>query len=175
MCKFFMIGSGQGMREIVELNPTSLRRMHSANAIDLKALLTEDRDLEALMKRGASGDPGGRDDRALGAGPREREPGRQGYLAGHYGRGLVTRIGKVELWVPRDRNEQFQTALFERYQRSGKAFVTALAKMYVQEVSTRKVGLVPGIRSEALLVSSHPHHSPKAGSPENPRFSMFAM
>ena len=75
----------------------------------------------------------------LGAGPHERQEGRQGYRAGHYERGLVTRVGKLELRVPRDRHGQFQTALFERYQRSEKAFVAALAEMYVQGVSTRKV------------------------------------
>ena len=31
----------------------------------------------------------------------------------------MTRIGKLELRVPRDRNGQFQTAVFERYQRAG--------------------------------------------------------
>ena len=32
----------------------------------------------------------------LGAGPHERQEGRQGYRAGYYERGLVTRIGKLE-------------------------------------------------------------------------------
>ena len=34
---------------------------------------------------------------------------------------------------------RFSTELFERYQRSEKALVSALAEMYVQGVSTRKV------------------------------------
>jgi transposase-like protein len=75
----------------------------------------------------------------LGAAPWERSEGRQGYRAGYYGRGLITRIGKLELRVPRDRNGEFSTALFERYARSEKALVAALAEMYVQGVSTRKV------------------------------------
>lgn len=41
--------------------------------------------------------------------------------------------------MPRDRNGEFSTALFERYARSEKALVAALAEMYVQGVSTRKV------------------------------------
>jgi putative transposase len=41
--------------------------------------------------------------------------------------------------VPRDRDGRFSTELFERYQRSEKALVSALAEMYVQGVSTRKV------------------------------------
>jgi len=39
----------------------------------------------------------------LGAGPGERTEGRQGYRAGYYSRTWVTRIGKLELRVPRDR------------------------------------------------------------------------
>jgi putative transposase len=45
----------------------------------------------------------------------------------------------LELRVPRDRSGLFSTALFERYQRSKNALVDALAEMYVQGVSTRKV------------------------------------
>ena len=75
----------------------------------------------------------------LGAGPGERTESRIGYRAGYYGRSLVTRIGKLELRIPRDRGGEFSTALFERYARSEKALVAALAEMYVQGVSTRKV------------------------------------
>jgi hypothetical protein len=41
--------------------------------------------------------------------------------------------------VPQDRDGQFQTELFDRYQRSEKAFVAALLQMYLEGVSTRKV------------------------------------
>jgi len=75
----------------------------------------------------------------LGAGPSERTGERRGYRAGYYGRSWITRVGKLELRVPRDRSGQFSTELFERYQRSEKALVSALAEMYVQGVSTRKV------------------------------------
>jgi putative transposase len=76
---------------------------------------------------------------ALEAEPGERTEARLGYRAGHYPRTLVTRVGKLELRVPRDRDGRFSTELFERYQRSEKALVSALAEMYVQGVSTRKV------------------------------------
>ena len=94
----------------------------------------------------------------LGAGPHQRQDGRQGTRAGHYERGLVTRIGKLELRVPRDRNGQFQTALFERYQRSEKAFVAALAEMYVQGVSTRKVKAITEELCGHQFSAEHPHH-----------------
>jgi transposase-like protein len=48
-------------------------------------------------------------------------------------------VGKLELRVPRDRQGRFRTEVFERYQRSERALVAALAEMYVQGVSTRKV------------------------------------
>jgi transposase-like protein len=75
----------------------------------------------------------------LGAEPDERTEGRRGYRNGHYERTLTTRVGKVELLVPRDRKGRFSTELFERYQRSEKALVLSLMQMYVQGVSTRKV------------------------------------
>src|ERR1700675_2700241 len=76
---------------------------------------------------------------ALGAQKGERTEGRVGYRSGYYVRSLVTRVGKLELRVPQDRQGRFCTQLFERYQRSEKALVAALAEMYVQGVSTRKV------------------------------------
>jgi putative transposase len=76
---------------------------------------------------------------ALQAAKGERTPTRLGYRAGYYTRTLVTRVGKLELRVPQDRDGRFSTELFERYQRSEQALVATLAEMYVQGVSTRKV------------------------------------
>jgi transposase-like protein len=76
---------------------------------------------------------------ALGAEKGERTVARLGYRSGYYTRTLVTRVGKLELRVPQDRDGRFSTELFERYQRSEQALVSTLAEMYVQGVSTRKV------------------------------------
>lgn len=76
---------------------------------------------------------------ALGAEKSERSAGRVGYRSGYYTRKLVTRVGTMELRVPQDREGRFSTKLFERYQRSERAFVGALCQMYVEGVSTRKV------------------------------------
>lgn len=84
---------------------------------------------------------------AVGAKKGERTELRLGYRAGYYPRSLVTRAGKIELKVPRDRSGRFSTEIFERYQRSEKALVLAIAEMYVQGVSTRKVKEI----SEELL------------------------
>ena len=75
----------------------------------------------------------------LKAEPHERTEERQGYRNGHPPRTLTTRVRRLVLQVPRDREGRFRTELFERCQRSEKAVVLALMEMYVQDVSTRKV------------------------------------
>jgi transposase-like protein len=79
----------------------------------------------------------------LGAAPEERTGGRCGYRNGSYERELTTRVGRLQLEVPRDREGTFSTELFERYQRSEKALVLSLMQMVVQGVSqgvsTRRV------------------------------------
>ena len=75
----------------------------------------------------------------LGAGPYERSEDRQGYRNGYRRRELFTRVGRLSLRVPRDREGKFSTQLFERYQRSEKALVLALQESYLQGVSTRKI------------------------------------
>lgn len=114
-------------------------RKHKTKLSAVEAV-TGDRDLmKALMKEALQEVLEGEMTEFLGAAPGERTAGRNGYRAGYYGRNLITRIGKLELRVPRDRSGEFSTALFERYARSEKALVAALAEMYVQGVSTRKV------------------------------------
>lgn len=77
--------------------------------------------------------------RFLQAEPYERTRERRGYRNGYKPRLLKTRVGTLELLVPKDREGQFQTELFERYQRSEKALLLAIMQMYSEEVSTRKV------------------------------------
>jgi transposase-like protein len=106
----------------------------------IEGLVSADRDLmKALVKEAVDQILQTEMTEFLGAAPGERTEGRGGYRAGYYGRGLVTRVGRIELRVPRDRSGAFSTALFERFQRSEKALVSALAEMYIQGVSTRKV------------------------------------
>jgi transposase-like protein len=78
----------------------------------------------------------------LQAGKHERSDQRRGYRSGYYRRRLITRVGTLALRVPQDRSGHFSTQVFEQYQRSEKALVAALAQMYVQGVSTRKVAAI---------------------------------
>jgi transposase-like protein len=78
----------------------------------------------------------------LGAEPYERNDKRLGWRNGHRPRVFTTRVGDLELLVPKDRDGTFSTSLFERYQRSEKALVLSMMEMYIQGVSTRKVASI---------------------------------
>ncbi len=110
--------TGNLIKDLVAQNKDSLRQLFKST-------------LEAFLEGEVS--------EHLGAGLSERCDGRKGYRSGYYTRSLVTRVGTLELRVPRDRSGNFSTELFERFQRSERALVSALAEMYIQGVSTRKV------------------------------------
>jgi len=108
-----------------------------------KEALAEDRDwLQGIVQSAVQEVLESEMDECLQAGKHERTAGRLGYRSGYYERTLVTRVGKLELQVPQDRAGRFSTEVFERYPRSEKALVLALAEMYLQGVSTRKVKAV---------------------------------
>ena len=64
---------------------------------------------------------------------------KEGQRNGYYERDLGTRYGKInDLRVPRDRDNEFQTALFDRYQRNV-GIDDLVVSMYSKGVSTRKM------------------------------------
>lgn len=76
----------------------------------------------------------------LKAGYRELTPARKGERNGHYTRNLLTPAGKIErLEVPRDREGEFVTEVFERYKRMTGSVEEAILEMYLSGVSTRKI------------------------------------
>jgi putative transposase len=75
----------------------------------------------------------------IGAGRWKRSEQRRGWRNGAKPRQWRTRVGTLDLLVPKDREGRFQPSLFARYERSEKALVLALIEMYVKGVSTRKV------------------------------------
>ena len=81
-------------------------------------------------------------DQHIGASKYERTEERTGLRNGHRSRTFKTRIGTLELSVPLDRDGTFDPGIFEKYQRSEKAFVSAMAEMYLKGVSTRKVSKI---------------------------------
>ena len=72
----------------------------------------------------------------------ERSITRQSQRNGYYEREYTTRIGTLELKVPRTRDGDFSPTVFERYQRNEKALLASMLEMYVSGVSTRKVSKV---------------------------------
>lgn len=76
---------------------------------------------------------------ALGAGPYERTAARRGYANGFKPKTVNSRLGKLQLSVPQTRDVDFYPSALERGERSERALKLAVAEMYVQGVSTRKV------------------------------------
>jgi transposase-like protein len=112
---------------------TMTERKGKAEGIDVKAVLAKDEAfLRTVVKTALQEVLEAEMTEAVGATKGERTPSRLGYRSGSYGRTLITRVGKLELRVPQDRDGRFSTELFERYQRSERALVAALAEMYVQ-------------------------------------------
>jgi putative transposase len=78
----------------------------------------------------------------LGAGSYERTPERQGYANGFKPKTVATRVGKVTFAIPQVRESDFYPSALEKGMRSERALKLALAEMYVQGVSTRKVAAI---------------------------------
>jgi putative transposase len=117
-----------------------IRNKNKTSLAELKELLRKDKDfLRPLVEEVVQQVLEAEMDEAIGAQKGERTANRFGYRSGYYSRTLIARVGKLELRIPQDRQGRFRTEVFERYQRSEKALVAALAEMYVQGVSTRKV------------------------------------
>jgi putative transposase len=97
-------------------------------------------------------------EQCIGASWGECTPHRRGYRNGSYTRDLVTPTGCIEnLKVPRDREGQFHSQVFERYNRYEPEVAEALTQMFVSGVSTHKVGEVAqtlmGVAPSASAVS----------------------
>jgi len=75
----------------------------------------------------------------LGAEPYQRSEARRGYANGFKPKTVASRLGKLELQIPQTRGVEFYPVVLERGERSERALKLALAEMYVQGVSTRKV------------------------------------
>ncbi len=80
----------------------------------------------------------------LRAGPHERTDERRGYANGLRAKQMKTRFGELDLRVPRVRGlaegeEGFYPQALERGERSERALKLAVAQMYIEGVSTRKV------------------------------------
>jgi transposase-like protein len=78
----------------------------------------------------------------LGAAPYERSEKRRGYANGYKPKTVATRLGKITFNVPQVREGDFYPSALEKGIRSERALKLALAEMYVQGVSTRRVAAI---------------------------------
>ena len=78
----------------------------------------------------------------LGAGPYERTPERKGHANGYKPKTVKTRVGEIEFEVPQVRQGKFYPDALKKGLRSERALTLALAEMYVQGVSTRRVAAI---------------------------------
>ena len=126
---------------------------------EVNALFTENSDaLRNLLQKMVQDILESEMENFLEAGPYERTETRRGYRAGYYSRRLENRVGTLTLRIPQDRQGNFKTELFERYQRSEKALVCTMMEMYIEGGATRKVAKVTevlcGTEFSAATVSS---------------------
>jgi transposase-like protein len=88
----------------------------------------------------------------LEAGYRELTPTRRGERNGHYTRNLLTPAGRIErLEVPRDREGEFVTEVFERYKRMTGDVEEAILEMYLSGISVRKIAGVTDALSKVRV------------------------
>jgi transposase-like protein len=93
--------------------------------------------------------------KALGAAPYERTAARAGHANGFKPKTLQTRLGEMTVAVPQVRGEiGFYPSALERGRRSERALTLAIAQMYVQGVSTRKVTAILEQLAGTLEISS---------------------
>ena len=78
----------------------------------------------------------------IGADPYQRTPARQAHANGFKEKTLQTRLGALTVDVPQVREGSFYPQSLDKGVRSERALKLALAEMYVQGVSTRKVAAI---------------------------------
>jgi putative transposase len=75
----------------------------------------------------------------VGAAPHERSPSRTGQRNGYRERSWDTRVGTVDLKVPRVRDSSYFPSLLEPRRKAERALAAVVQEAYVHGVSTRKV------------------------------------
>ena len=117
----------------ITLNQDEILQLLSSNRDDaFKALLQDS--LNSILQAEST--------EQLKAEKYERSDERTDSRNGTRTRQLVTRVGTIDLVVPRHRDVPFRSLVFDNYKRSEAALVASMAEMVVTGVSTRKVAKV---------------------------------
>jgi len=93
--------------------------------------------------------------KAIGADPYERNQDRKGYANGYKDKTINTGIGKITLDIPQARGMKFFPQSLEKGMRSERALKLAIAEMYVEGVSTRKISDITEKLCGINVSSSH--------------------
>ena len=117
----------------ITLNQEEILQLLSSNRDDAFKKLLQD-SLNSILKAEST--------EQLKAEKYERSEERTDSRNGTRERQLTTRLGKIELVVPRHRDVPFKSLIFDNYQRSEAALVASMAEMVIAGVSTRKVAKV---------------------------------
>jgi putative transposase len=92
---------------------------------------------------------------ALGAAPYQRSTTRKGHANGFKPKTLQTRLGELTVEVPQVRGElDFYPSALERGLRTERALTLAIAEMYIQGVSTRRVSTILSQLAGTLEISA---------------------
>jgi putative transposase len=78
-------------------------------------------------------------EKALQASPYERNEERTGQRNGYKDKTLKTRVGEIPVQIPQVRGMEFYPGAIDKGDRSERALKLAIAQMYIQGVSTRRV------------------------------------
>ena len=117
----------------ITLNQDEILQLLSANREDaFKTLLQES--LNGILSAESTAQ--------LGAEKYERSDERTDSRNGSRERQLHTRVGTLDLVVPRHRNVPFKTMIFDNYSRSEASLISTMAEMVINGVSTRKVSKI---------------------------------
>ena len=121
-----MEDNSKELRNVIEINEAKIKghldeRIRESVEETLNKMLDAEADLLCNAKR------------------YERSEARKSTRAGHYPRRLQTRVGEVELQMPKLRQLKFETAIIERYRRRESSVEEALMEMYLAGVSVRRV------------------------------------
>ena len=115
------------------LNQEEIQELFSSGSSEALRRLLE-RTLNEILKAESA--------EQLHAGRYERVETRVDSRNGFYRRGLTTRIGRIQLEVPRHRHETFESQIFSNYTRSESALILCMTEMVINGVSTRRVSKV---------------------------------
>ena len=94
---------------------TMTRKKNNRTTAEIKAMMAEDGEfLRPIVRTVIQEFLEAEMSEAIGAQKGERIEGRSGYRSGYYPRSLITRVGKLELRIPQERQGRFSTEIFER-------------------------------------------------------------